>query len=179
MANNVTIPATGSGDATPKVSTDQVSGDSSQVQNVQQVTVSGGVMTRGVPLPSGASTETTLAAANTAIGTTADAASSTTGTVIAHLRKIRDLLAGTLTVGASSWPLPSGASTESTLASVNTKLGNALPLPTGASTETTLAAVNTKLGSALPLPTGAATAAKQPALGTAGTPASDVRKSVV
>lgn len=51
-----------------------------------------------LPLPTGASTETTLAAANTALGTTADAASSTTGTVIAHLRKIRDLLNGTLTV---------------------------------------------------------------------------------
>lgn len=101
MANNVNIPAQGTGDTTPKVSTDQVSADSSQVQNVQLTAVAGGVLTRNptipvsnasLPLPAGASTETTLAAANTAIGTTADAASSTTGTVIAHLRKIRDVL---------------------------------------------------------------------------------------
>jgi hypothetical protein len=42
----VTIPATGSGTATPVVSTDNVTADSSQVQNVQLVSVSGGVMTR-------------------------------------------------------------------------------------------------------------------------------------
>jgi len=42
----VTIPATGTGTATPIVSTDNVTADSSQVQNVQLVTVSGGTMTR-------------------------------------------------------------------------------------------------------------------------------------
>jgi hypothetical protein len=42
----VTIPATGTGTATPIVSTDNVTADSSQVQNVALVTVSGGVLTR-------------------------------------------------------------------------------------------------------------------------------------
>lgn len=42
----VTIPATGSGTATPVVSTDNVTADSSQVQNVQIAGVSGGALTR-------------------------------------------------------------------------------------------------------------------------------------
>jgi len=42
----VTIPATGTGTATPIVSTDNVTADSSQVQNVQLVTVSGGALSR-------------------------------------------------------------------------------------------------------------------------------------
>lgn len=42
----VTLPATGTGTATPIVSTDNVTADSSQVQNVQLVTVAGGTMTR-------------------------------------------------------------------------------------------------------------------------------------
>jgi len=43
---SVTIPATGTGTATPIVSTDNVTADSSQVQNVQLVTVATGTMTR-------------------------------------------------------------------------------------------------------------------------------------
>ena len=42
----VTLPATGTGTATPIVSTDNVTADSSQVQNVQLVTVATGTMTR-------------------------------------------------------------------------------------------------------------------------------------
>ena len=42
----VTIPATGAGTATPIVSTDNVSADSSQVQNVQLATVAAGALTR-------------------------------------------------------------------------------------------------------------------------------------
>ena len=58
-----------------------------------------------------------------------------------------------------------------------------LPLPTGAATETTLSALNTKVTavntgavvvSSSALPSGAATAAKQPALGTAGSASADV-----
>lgn len=124
---NVKIPAVGTGDSTPIVSTDNVTADSSQVQNVQWVTVSGGVLARVTPLQSGG---------NVVI----------TGTV----------------------PLPTGASTETTLAAVNSKLGSALPLPTGAATQTTLAALLSALGTPLQaggnvgvtssaLPTGAAT----------------------
>ena len=56
-------------------------------------------------------------------------------------------------------------------------------LPTGAATQTTLSALNDKVTAcntgavavaSSALPTGAATAAKQPALGTAGTPSADV-----
>lgn len=46
MANNINIPATGVGDATPRISTDQVTADSSQVQNTQLGSMSGGVLTR-------------------------------------------------------------------------------------------------------------------------------------
>jgi len=42
----VTIPATGTGTATPIISTDNVTADSSQVQNVQITTVAAGVLTR-------------------------------------------------------------------------------------------------------------------------------------
>lgn len=44
----VTIPATGSGTATPIVSTDNVTADSSQVQNAQLAAVAGGVLTRSI-----------------------------------------------------------------------------------------------------------------------------------
>jgi hypothetical protein len=42
----VTLPATGTGTATPIVSTDNVTADSTQVQNVQLATVAAGVLTR-------------------------------------------------------------------------------------------------------------------------------------
>lgn len=70
------------------------------------------------------------------------------------------LLTGTLPVSVASLPLPSGASTESTLSSLNAKV----------------TAVNTGavVVSSSALPSGASTAAKQPALGTAGSASSDV-----
>lgn len=45
----VTLPATGTGTATPIVNTDNVTADSSQVQNVQLAVVSSGVLTRVTP----------------------------------------------------------------------------------------------------------------------------------
>lgn len=65
-----------------------------------------------------------------------------------------------LPISAASLPLPTGAATETTLASLN---GKVTAVNTGAVTV-----------SSSVLPTGAATAAKQPALGTAGTASSDV-----
>jgi hypothetical protein len=71
MANNVTLPASGTGDVNPKASTDQVTADQSQVQNVQLAAVAGGVLTRNptipvsaasLPLPAGASLDATLTA---------------------------------------------------------------------------------------------------------------------
>lgn len=99
---------------------------------------------------------------------------------------------GTFAVSAAALPLPSGAASESTLSTINSKVTavntgavvvSSSALPSGASTETTLAALNTKVTavntgavvvSSSSLPSGAATAAKQPALGTAGTASADV-----
>lgn len=108
------------------------------------------VVQTGTPgLPTGAATETTLAAASAKL----PAALAAHGGLV-----VEGVASGVaVPVSAAALPLPAGAATETTLAAVNTKLGSALPLPTGAATETTLAAVNTKLGSALPLPTGAST----------------------
>lgn len=138
-----------------------------------------------LPLATGAATEATLAGVNSKLGAalplpTGAATESGLGTdgatppAIAGtgargwLRAIYEKLLAGLAVTGTFWqatqpvslatqPLPTGASTETTLAAVNSKLGAALPLPTGAATETTLASVNTKLAAALPLPTGAAT----------------------
>lgn len=123
-------------------------------------------------------------------------------------------ISGTVPISAASLPLPTGASTEATLAAAKTDLDTiaaaltnplpvslaSVPLPTGASTSalqttgnTALAAIEAALtnplpvsgtvaisgtvpvsATALPLPTGASTAAKQPALGTAGSASADV-----
>ena len=150
MANNVKIPATGSGDATPIVSADQVSADSSQVQNVQQVSVSGGVITRNpvvpisatsLPLPATAATAAGVAAVNTTLGSPMQQSG---GSLTANL--------GTL----------NGAATAAGVATVNTTLGTPMQ-QTGGSLTANLGTLN-----------GAATAAKQPALGTAGAASTDV-----
>jgi len=95
-------------------------------------------------------------------------------------------VSGTAAVSAASLPLPTGAATETTLSTLNGKIPSSL---TVASTRLlvdgsgvtqpvsgTVAVSGTTAISAasLPLPTGAATSAKQPALGTAGTPSTDV-----
>lgn len=74
---------------------------------------------------------------------------------------------GSLTVDASSLPLPTGASTSDKQDTGNTSL---------ASIDGKITAVNTGavVVSSSALPSGASTAAKQPALGTAGTASSDV-----
>lgn len=79
MANNVTLPASGTGDVNPKASTDQVSSDSSQVQNVQLAAVAGGVLTRNPTIPVSLATNTpievraTTGAAPTAFTSTSSA----------------------------------------------------------------------------------------------------------
>lgn len=63
-------------------------------------------------LPTGAATETSVALSATALGAPADAAATTTGSVIAQLRRVANLLAGTLTVsGTVTTTPPSNAST--------------------------------------------------------------------
>lgn len=103
---------------------------------------------------------------------------------------------GSLTVDASSLPLPTGASTgakqdtaNTSLASIDTKLPaspaaehttagspSSARLSDGAAfyKATTPSDTQPISAAALPLPSGASTSAKQPALGTAGTPSVDV-----
>jgi hypothetical protein len=101
---------------------------------------------------------------------------------------------GSLTIDAASLPLPTGAATETTLGtrlaeSTFTGRINTLGQKTATgSTPVVLASDQSAVpvtgtffqatqpvsAAALPLPTGASTAAKQPALGTAGTPSADV-----
>jgi hypothetical protein len=106
-------------------------------------------------------------------------------------------------VSAASLPLPTGASTEATLSALNTKIP-ASPATENGNLATILGRLPANLtvtatrllvdgsgvtqpvsgtfwqatqpvsAASLPLPSGAATAAKQPALGTAGTPSTDV-----
>src|SRR5258707_813058 len=70
-----------------------------------------------------------------------------------------------------SLPLPTGASTEATLALIKAKTDN---LDVALSTRTKPADTQAVSAASLPLPAGASTAAKQPALGVAGTPSVDV-----
>lgn len=88
---------------------------------------------------------------------------------IALLTAIDAALAGTLAVSAASLPLPAGAATEATVASILAAMGTPA-LPSGAATEATLLLVLSALAApiavnaaSLPLPAGAATEAKQDA----------------
>lgn len=89
------------------------------------------VSAASLPLPTGAASETTLAAVNTATGAQADVEATGNGSVIAILKRIRTLLGGTIAVSGTFWQATQPVSAAS------------LPLPTGAATETTLATLNT------------------------------------
>lgn len=155
----VTIPATGSGTATPIVSTDNVTADSSQVQNVQWVTVSGGVLARisnANPVPiSDAGGSLTVDAP---VGTPAFVRLSDGSAAIT-----------TLPISAASLPLPAGAATAAGVSTVNTTLGTPMQNSGGSVTANlgTIAGVATQT-------TLASILAKQPALGTAGAASTDV-----
>lgn len=112
--------------------------------------------------------------ANVALGTTTDAANAGAGTVMAKLRYLTTLFAdvydaashylkvqiqnATLAVTQSgTWTVQPGNTANTTAWKMD---GSAVTQPVSAA--------------ALPLPTGASTAAKQPALGTAGTASADV-----
>ena len=114
MADNVTIPATGSGTATPVIATDDVSG----------------VQFQRVKLDVGGDGATVPVLAGTG------AAASALRVALADSSSVAATQSGTWTVGVSGTVAISAA--------------------------------------ALPLPSGAATAAKQPAIGTAGTASADV-----
>ena len=120
-----------------------------------------------VSLPTGAATETTLAALNakvTAVNTGAVTVSSSalptgaaTETTLSSLNgKVTACNTGAVTISSSA--LPTGAATESTLSTLNGKVTacntgavtiSSSALPTGAATETTLAAASAKLPATL------------------------------
>lgn len=87
---------------------------------------------------------------------------------------------GTVAVSAASLPLPSGAmgSTGGTVGLVagTAVIGHVIvdTAPTTAVTGTFFQSTQPVSAASLPLPSGASTSAKQPALGTAGTPSADV-----
>ncbi len=127
-----------------------------------------------LPLPSGASTEATLALIKAKTDNIDVLLSSRTkpsdSQTIAGAVSVSNFPA-TQPVSAAALPLPSGASTETTLAAIKAKTDN---LDVLLSTRTKPADTQVISAAALPLPSGASTAAKQPALGTAGTPSADV-----
>ena len=192
MASNITIPATGTGDATPKVATDQLgTGEHAQYVKLMDGTVGGtskaAVDAHGLNVSMVASAQADGHSAS--IGSTTDAAATTTGSVIAQLRRIANLLAGTIGISGT---VTANAGT-GTLATSNAASSQAdghsasIGATTDAAATTTgsviaqlrrvanlLAGTLTVSAASLPLPSGAATAAKQPALGTAGTPSTDV-----
>jgi hypothetical protein len=156
MANNVTIPATGSGDATPKVSTEQIAGTLEHKQIVQ-LAVPGSTLTN-IPADAANGLDVDVTRVQ---GTVTVRPSDGTNSVTTMFDA--DSGAGTQYVqGVSLRKSASGGSVEAGTASDPLRFD-----PTGTTTQPISA-------SSLPLPSGAATSAKQPAFGTAGTPSADV-----
>ena len=141
-----------------------------------------------INLPAGASTAALQSAGNsslanilTALSTLATDADVQATT--AKVESVRALLAATLTVQGTvtaNLGTLNGAALDATVSALGAKL-DTLHADSGTTLHADLGALLTKLGTtlavsaaALPLPTGAATAAKQPALGTAGSPSTDV-----
>lgn len=139
----------------------------------QPITDNGGSLTvdaASLPLPTGAAT----AAKQPALGIA--------GTPSADVQSMQGVSGGTaLPVSAASLPLPSGAATAAKQPALGTAGSAAADVLTvqGVASMTALkvdgSAVTQPVSAvSLPLPSGAATAAKQPALGTAGSAAVDV-----
>jgi len=128
------------------------------------------VSVASLPLPAGAATEATLA--TLATEATLSAVSGKLPASVGAKTAIGSLSV-VLASDHGALPLPTGAATEATLASVDAALAGtlavsaaSLPLPAGAATEATLASVDAALAgtlavsaASLPLPTGAATEA--------------------
>jgi hypothetical protein len=153
-----------------------------------------------LPLPTGAATAAKQDTANTSLAAIADALAGTiavSGSLsVAGGLTDTELRASAVPVSLASAPLPSGASTSAKQDTGNTSLSSIdgkIVLPSaldgsgylktheqGTATVSGTVTANAGTGTfaisaaSLPLPSGAATSAKQPALGTAGTPSSDV-----
>jgi hypothetical protein len=124
MADGVNLPPGGTGDTGVKASTQKVTADSSDVQDVALASVVAGVRTRvsaaaplpvvqtGTPaLPTGASTETSVAASATALGAVGDSAYvSGSGSLVALLKglfaKLPALVSGRVPVDGSGVTQP-------------------------------------------------------------------------
>jgi hypothetical protein len=113
--------------------------------------------------------------------TVATAGTGTAGTPAGGVLTVQGVASGTaLEVSATALPLPSGAATaakQPALGTAGTAASDVISVQGIASGTALEVAASSDLpisATALPLPSGAATAAKQPALGTAGTAASDV-----
>ncbi len=132
-----------------------------------------------LPLPTGAATETTTAAINTATGAQADAAWTTgSGSIIALLKAIAAKIISTVAVTQSgTWTVQPGNTANTTAWKVD---GSAVTQPVSVAAVvhvddnsgslTVDGTITANLGTL----GGAATAAKQPALGTAGSSSADV-----
>jgi hypothetical protein len=156
MANNVTIPATGSGDATPKVATEQIAGTLEHKQIVQ-LAVPGSTLTN-IPADAANGLDVDVTRVQ---GTVTVRPSDGTNSVTTMFDA--DSGAGTQYVqGVSLRKSASGGSVEA-----GTSTDPLRTDPTGTTTQPISA-------SSLPLPSGASTSAKQPAFGTAGTASADV-----
>lgn len=137
------------------------------------------VSVASLPLPTGAATAAKQPALGTAGTASADVLTVQGITSMTPLKT--DGSATTQPVSAASLPLPAGAATaakQPALGTAGTASTDVITVQ-GIASMTALkvdgSAVTQPISAAsLPLPTGAATSAKQPALGTAGTPSSDV-----
>lgn len=119
------------------------------------------VSAASLPLPTGAATQTTLAAIETALGATLTVDGSGVTQPVSGTVSVSGSVAVTGTfwqatqpVSVASLPLPAGAATEATLGSIEAALGGTLTVDGSGVTQPVSAA-------SLPLPTGAATSAKQ------------------
>lgn len=144
------------------------------------VSFSGGITIDETGLATGAKQDVS----NAALGAPADAIASddvSAWSMTALLKALRQKLFGTVAVSAATLPLPAGASTaakQPTLGTAGSASADVLSVQ-GVTSMTPLkvdgSAVTQPISAgSLPLPTGAATVAKQPALGTAGSPSTDV-----
>src|SRR4051812_47483878 len=110
MADGVNIPAQGTGDTTPKVSTQKVTADTSDVQDVSLTSVVGGVRTRNPTIATSSAAASQVDGHSANIGLLADASSANTLTGL--LKAIKAAITGTLTVGGTvTTTPPSNAST--------------------------------------------------------------------
>ena len=169
MADNVTIPATGTGDAVPVVATDQIGSAHHQLVKIEFGVLDSATMVSasnplpvvqtGTPaLPTGAALDATNTANGVLIGAvleTAPASDTASSGLNGRLQRIAQRLSSLIAL------LPTSLG-QKTMAN-----GLAVTIASDQSTVPVSAA-------SLPLPSGASTSAKQPALGTAGTPSADV-----